>query len=138
MPAWDFTLVTSVFTSEKLVSVAWDLCMYRPTCHCAAYHLFNTVQCRYKNRSFRISPITLLKHNCHRLKCPLNMLKSKKVEHFFGRSYLRLASINQVNKRLFCIHRTLCSFVKKSSKMLLAFFHLGVDIDLIDCLVEKK
>ena len=36
MPAWDFTLVTSVFTSEKLVSVAWDLglCMY--TCHCAA------------------------------------------------------------------------------------------------------
>ena len=25
MPAWDFTLVTSVFTSEKLVSVAWDL-----------------------------------------------------------------------------------------------------------------
>ena len=63
----DFTLVTSVFTSEKLVSVAWDLCMYRPTCHCAAYHLFNTVQCRYKNRSFRISPITLLKQNCHRL-----------------------------------------------------------------------
>ena len=59
--------VTSVFTSEKLVSVAWDLCMYRPTCHCAAYHLFNTVQCRYKNRSFRISPITLLKRNCHRI-----------------------------------------------------------------------
>ena len=28
MPAWDYTLVTSVFTSEKLVSVAWDLCMY--------------------------------------------------------------------------------------------------------------
>ena len=25
MPAWYFTLVTSVFTSEKLVSVAWDL-----------------------------------------------------------------------------------------------------------------
>ena len=58
--------------------------------------------------------------------------------HFSGRSYLRLASINQVNKRLFCIHRTLSSFVKKNSKMLLAFFHLGVDIDLIDCLVEKK
>ena len=30
MPAWDLTLVISVFTSEKLVSVAWDLglCMY--------------------------------------------------------------------------------------------------------------
>ena len=66
------------------------------------------------------------------------MLKGEKVGHFFGRSYLRLPSINQVNKRLFCIHRTLSSFVKKNSKMLLAFFHLGVDIDLIDCLVEKK
>ena len=48
------------------------------------------------------------------------MLKGKKVGHFFGRSYLRLY------------------FVKKNSKMLLAFFHLGVDIDLIDCLVEKN
>ena len=66
------------------------------------------------------------------------MLKVKKVGHFFGRSYLRLVSINQVNKRLFCIHRTLSSFVKKNSKMLLAFFHLGVDIDLIDSLVEKN
>ena len=28
MPAWYFTLVTSVFTSEKLVSVAWDLSVY--------------------------------------------------------------------------------------------------------------
>ena len=58
--------------------------------------------------------------------------------HFFGRSYLRLASINQVNKRLFCIHRTTQFICKKNSKMLLAFFHVGVDIDRIDCLVEKK
>ena len=66
------------------------------------------------------------------------MLKGKKVGHFFGCSNLRFASINQVNKMLFCIHRTLSSFVKKNSKMLLAFFHLGVDIDRIDCLVEKN
>ena len=66
------------------------------------------------------------------------MLKGKKLGHFFGRSNLRFASINQVNKMLFRIHRTLSSFVKKNSKMLLAFFHLGVDIDRIDWLVEKN
>ena len=53
-----FTLVTSVSTSEKLVSAAWDMHIGLDAYHCAAYHLFNTVRCRYKKRSLRISPIS--------------------------------------------------------------------------------
>ena len=62
----------------------------------------------------------------------------KKMGRFFGRSYLRLATINQANKRLFCYTSCAQLICKKNSKILLVFFHLEVDIDLSDCLVEKS
>ena len=76
----------------------------------------NTVQCRYKNRSFRISPITCWNRTATDYNAHSSQGKGKKVGHLFGCSYLRLASINQVNKRLFCKHRTLSTFVKRPVK----------------------